>query len=453
MAKASPFITIIGVDGTFIDAELGKVTVSGYVHPNVLIKKLVKSGKHAELWTAAKNNLYAVQNRPKNQLQDLQFDKLSKPQKGGNGYTKDLNMIMGPKAPKTVKFDLMEDELNGSDGGFTDPEDGGDGFELDFGRRPPARTPTRGGGGYGQHGQKEKKNGPNGLVKNGKNGRGEAKKRGFFGIRLLFFRGFGGKKKSKNSSAPKKGGSSGSAKGGCVKPGAIEFKNGGKNGGWVLENGKNGGKESGAAKSGGNNFKGDNNRMNGGGKNSRGGGKASDFQEIDFGNHRKGSGGGGGGGSGGYGGGGFAGGMGPMGNYPVGQMGNNSMGPMGPWGNYQMGPLGNNAAASVGHYPAVSQMGSNPTHPMGNYQAVHGLPAPAPSPAPISGGYYQGMGPMNHQYTGMMMNQPPYGQLNGMFHSTMYGRPPPMMGYMPHRASDGYTNMFNDENTESCSIM
>ena len=41
---------------TEIDAEQGKVTVSGNVDPNVLIKKLTKSGKHAKLWGAPKPN-------------------------------------------------------------------------------------------------------------------------------------------------------------------------------------------------------------------------------------------------------------------------------------------------------------------------------------------------------------------------------------------------------------
>ncbi|KAK7301922.1 hypothetical protein RJT34_12799 [Clitoria ternatea] len=48
--------TITGVFTTEIDAEQGKVTVSGNVDPNVLIKKLAKSGKHVELWGAPKSN-------------------------------------------------------------------------------------------------------------------------------------------------------------------------------------------------------------------------------------------------------------------------------------------------------------------------------------------------------------------------------------------------------------
>nr|ACJ85826.1 unknown [Medicago truncatula]AFK37755.1 unknown [Medicago truncatula] len=47
---------IDGVFTTEIDAEQGKVAVSGNVDPNVLIKKLAKSGKHAQLWSVPKPN-------------------------------------------------------------------------------------------------------------------------------------------------------------------------------------------------------------------------------------------------------------------------------------------------------------------------------------------------------------------------------------------------------------
>ncbi|EPS57745.1 hypothetical protein M569_17071, partial [Genlisea aurea] len=41
---------IEGVYTVKFDAEFGKVTVSGNVDPETLIKKLVKNGKHAEIW-------------------------------------------------------------------------------------------------------------------------------------------------------------------------------------------------------------------------------------------------------------------------------------------------------------------------------------------------------------------------------------------------------------------
>lgn len=55
---------IEGVFTTKIDAELGKVTVSGNVDPSVLIKKLLKSGKHAEIWGAPKGGSNNNQNQP-----------------------------------------------------------------------------------------------------------------------------------------------------------------------------------------------------------------------------------------------------------------------------------------------------------------------------------------------------------------------------------------------------
>ncbi|KAF7837235.1 heavy metal-associated isoprenylated plant protein 33-like [Senna tora] len=59
---------IDGVFTTEIDAEQGKVTVSGIVDPSILIKKLVKSGKRAELWGAPKsNNENDNQNQNQNQ--------------------------------------------------------------------------------------------------------------------------------------------------------------------------------------------------------------------------------------------------------------------------------------------------------------------------------------------------------------------------------------------------
>ena len=59
---------------TEIDAEQGKVTVSGNVDPNVLIKKLAKSGKHAELWGAPKGNSNNNQNNMANQFKNMQID-------------------------------------------------------------------------------------------------------------------------------------------------------------------------------------------------------------------------------------------------------------------------------------------------------------------------------------------------------------------------------------------
>nr|GMD79574.1 heavy metal-associated isoprenylated plant protein 32-like [Ipomoea batatas] len=68
--------SVIGVYTINIDSEWGKVTVSGNVDSATLIKKLVKKGKHAELWGSQKAN-----NNIQNQLKNLQIDS----GKGGNG--------------------------------------------------------------------------------------------------------------------------------------------------------------------------------------------------------------------------------------------------------------------------------------------------------------------------------------------------------------------------------
>ncbi|KAI5650595.1 hypothetical protein M9H77_36600 [Catharanthus roseus] len=58
---------IDGVYTTQIDSEQGKVTVSGNVDPDTLIKKLAKSGKHAEIWGAAPKAITSNPQQP-NQL-------------------------------------------------------------------------------------------------------------------------------------------------------------------------------------------------------------------------------------------------------------------------------------------------------------------------------------------------------------------------------------------------
>ena len=69
----SVFFHLLGVYKTDIDAEQGKVTVSGTVDPAVLIKKLAKSGKHAEVWGAPKPN-NNNQNQVANQFKNMQID-------------------------------------------------------------------------------------------------------------------------------------------------------------------------------------------------------------------------------------------------------------------------------------------------------------------------------------------------------------------------------------------
>ncbi|KAJ0045091.1 hypothetical protein Pint_05051 [Pistacia integerrima] len=79
---------IDGVFKTTIDAEQGKVTFRNVDH-NVLIKKLQKACKHAELWGAQKPNNNQHHNQLANQFKNMQLDNgkggnNNKGQKGGN---------------------------------------------------------------------------------------------------------------------------------------------------------------------------------------------------------------------------------------------------------------------------------------------------------------------------------------------------------------------------------
>ncbi|PKI61377.1 hypothetical protein CRG98_018225 [Punica granatum] len=74
------FCVISGVYRVMIDAENQKVTVSGSVDPAALIKKLVKAGKHAELWGAKPGQ---TQKQKNNFLKDDKNSSSSKAQKHG----------------------------------------------------------------------------------------------------------------------------------------------------------------------------------------------------------------------------------------------------------------------------------------------------------------------------------------------------------------------------------
>ncbi|KAJ8457910.1 hypothetical protein OPV22_030836 [Ensete ventricosum] len=77
-----------GVYTTSIDAEQGKVTVSGNVDPATLIKKLAKAGKHAELLApkgGGNNNIGNQVQKPQPQGGKGQQKDNGKAQKAGNG--------------------------------------------------------------------------------------------------------------------------------------------------------------------------------------------------------------------------------------------------------------------------------------------------------------------------------------------------------------------------------
>ncbi|KAK4759180.1 hypothetical protein SAY87_022311 [Trapa incisa] len=80
---------IEGVFTTKIESEIGKVTVSGNIDPAILIKKLIKAGKHAELWGAPRDNNKQKLN---NQLKNLQIHNNGK---GGNNNNQKVQKQKG----------------------------------------------------------------------------------------------------------------------------------------------------------------------------------------------------------------------------------------------------------------------------------------------------------------------------------------------------------------------
>ncbi|CAL1393552.1 unnamed protein product [Linum trigynum] len=155
-----------GVYTTQVNTEQGKVTVTGNVDPMKLIKKLEKSGKHAEIWGGGggggkgSNNF---QNMVNNQFKNMQMES-GKGGKGGGGgkgghpqqqqlqqqhhqilqqqqfkgMPKDFKMPPQSKDMKSVKFNLQgqhqqQQHHNNKHGGFDDGlDDDDDDFDDDM---------------------------------------------------------------------------------------------------------------------------------------------------------------------------------------------------------------------------------------------------------------------------------------------------------------------------------
>ncbi|XP_043702510.1 heavy metal-associated isoprenylated plant protein 37-like [Telopea speciosissima] len=106
------------IEGVFtvnIDAEQQKVTVSGTVDPATLIKKLVRAGKHAEIWSAKSN-----QNQKQQQTNCIKDDKNGKEQK--QGLMKGLKAFTNQH--KYPTFSSEEDEFDYDDDDEDDFEEG-----------------------------------------------------------------------------------------------------------------------------------------------------------------------------------------------------------------------------------------------------------------------------------------------------------------------------------------
>ncbi|KAK1256545.1 hypothetical protein QJS04_geneDACA024814 [Acorus gramineus] len=388
---------IDGVYKTTIDAEQGKVTVSGNVDPAILIKKLVKSGKHAELWGSPKGGGGGGggnHNQINNQIQKLQLDingkgsqkDNGKPQngnnKGGGGVGKDPK-VQKPQQPqlpkefqlkdlkfpfqtpqKTVKFNLPEEDYGSDfdDDDYFDDEDGFDDDDLsddddddDFDgdvKDNKMLKPLMNGHGKPPLSDKKAAN-ANGNNNGGGGGGGDAQNKEK-----------GGKSDGKNGGNGKKGGDGGNIGGNQNQGGGGGGgKSGGKNGGGP-QDAKNGGNSKPALNSNG-----------GGGGNNGGGGKSVNAMMF------------------------VGGGNGPM-----------------------------------GHQGLPATM--NP----GYFQGAIG----APEMMPVAANPYQ-------QYlASMMMNQQRQMGNNEQFQQMMYARPPPTVYNMP---PPPYAHFFSDENPNSCSIM
>ncbi|KAE8076971.1 hypothetical protein FH972_015585 [Carpinus fangiana] len=477
---------IDGVFTTDIDAEQGKVTVTGNVDPAVLIKKLAKSGKHADLWGAPKAN-NNNQNNMANQFKNMQIDNgkggNNKGAKGGNNQPKggqppnpqqqqqqqqhlqqlqlqqqlqqlqqlqqmkgfqgmnlpqfkDMKLPAKDQAPsqKTVKFDLPEDDddFDYDDDEFDDEDFEDDDFEDEFDdpHHPLNKMKSMMG-----NGQKPNimmmngmMNGNNPQLMNAQKGgnvAGNAKKGGGGAVPIQVNGMGGGNNEGKNGNGGKKGGGGGG--GGNNQNQGGGGKNGGKNGGGVPQDAKN----------------------------CNGGGGANNNKNVPHGGNNGG---------------------GANGNHSNGNVGKKIVGdgvhhPMNNNGLHNMGGPHPHAMAGgnhMGHHMANMNipMGNMPMGQMGNIPAVQGLPAAA-----MNGGgaaaYFQGAGPepmpgnpmMQQQYLNQLMQQQ-RGMGNERFQPMMYSRQPPPMNYMaapyqyqqPH-PDPQYAHFFSDENTSSCNVM
>ncbi|KAJ4722370.1 Heavy metal-associated isoprenylated plant protein [Melia azedarach] len=485
---------IDGVFTTNIDSEQGKVTVSGNVDSSVLIKKLAKSGKHAELWGAQKAN--NNQNNLPIQFKNMQLDNgkgnnnNNKGQKGGGNNNnqpkgggqpnpqqqqqqqlqqqlqqlqqlkgfqdlklppqfKDMKMpnMKDPNPnQKAVKFNLPEeDDLSDfDDDEFDDDEFDDEEYDDELDEPLPPLNKMK----------PMMPNGPQGLPNNvmmmmngnhpqlmnaqkgaqngGQNGGQNAKKGGGGGPVPVQVN--MANNEGKNGNGGKKGGGGGGNNNG----GNNQNQGGknGKNGGGMPQDGKNG-----------------NNGGGGGNKNGNNGGGSGANVNMNGNGGKKGNNGGGGG-------------MGNMSNgFPNMGVGHPAVAAA------KMGQMGGNIP--------IGQMGNMPMGQMSNIPAVQGLPAAAMNGGAGGGaaGYFQGAGPdlmpgnpyhqqqQQQQYMAAAMMNQQRAMGNERFQPMMYARPPAAVNYMPQQPypypyphpyppqDPTYTHFFSDENTSSCNVM
>uniref|UniRef100_A0A1D1ZK46 HMA domain-containing protein n=1 Tax=Anthurium amnicola TaxID=1678845 RepID=A0A1D1ZK46_9ARAE len=126
---------IEGVYTIHIDAEQQKVTVSGNVDSATLIRRLARSGKHAELWSQRPVGGQNKQHQQQQKHQHQQQQKHQHQQPGGGKNAKDQqkqNLIKGLQAFKNQhkKAAAFGSDDDGDDDGEDDDEE--DDYDLSF---------------------------------------------------------------------------------------------------------------------------------------------------------------------------------------------------------------------------------------------------------------------------------------------------------------------------------
>nr|GMD46788.1 heavy metal-associated isoprenylated plant protein 33-like [Ipomoea batatas] len=175
---------IEGVYAVKIDVDLGRVTVTGNVDPGTLIKKLVKSGKHAELWSQKGNSNNNAFNMMNSQFMNMQIGDFkggkdqksqnkggNKEQKGGGQMMMMQNMMKGGK---DLKGGHNKDQKSGGAGNNNHGGNAKKGGGVDI----PVHFKGMPSGGNHHDGNKNSNGGKNGKGGNQNQGGGKGKNGG-----------------------------------------------------------------------------------------------------------------------------------------------------------------------------------------------------------------------------------------------------------------------------------
>ncbi|XP_027160556.1 heavy metal-associated isoprenylated plant protein 35-like [Coffea eugenioides] len=117
-----------GVDGIDIDIKQHKVTVTGDVDANTLLRKLIKSGKHAELWpekAEPKEKKTSSKSKEKEKLTEQETSN-QEPSQGSVNNIKTASVKEVKPPPVKVEAVAQEPTKNSKGGGAKDANDGGE---------------------------------------------------------------------------------------------------------------------------------------------------------------------------------------------------------------------------------------------------------------------------------------------------------------------------------------